>query len=183
MSVAGSLYAALQGPSWDDLTTPATVVPIRGQSGDPGVEAEGTLVFDKDTAEQIALIFQMPHAWVHGSGFRLHVHWGKTTDAAGDVQWEEKHRIVKNNAIPGAWTDFAAATIRSQAIASTQHTLIDAWPEIAMTGCIGSDLLQVIVRRNPAATKDNYGADARLFYADGHVKKYGLGSEQEYPTA
>ncbi len=182
MSLAGGLYSVFQTESWDDLLTPATAVPIRGQSGDPGVEAEGTLLFDSSSAEQIALVFQMPHAWVHGSGVRLHVHWGKTSDASGGVVWEEKHRIVRNNAIPGAWTDWAAATTRSQAIASTQHMIIDGWAEITMTSCIGSDLLQVLIRRNPGATADNYGADARLFYADLHVRKFGLGSEQEYPT-
>ena len=182
MTLAAGLWSAIQGEAWDDLLTPATAVPIRGQSGDPGVEAEGTLVFDSTSAEQISLVFQMPHAWVHGSGVRFHVHWGKTSDASGDVQWEEKHRIVRNGAVPGAWTDWAAATTRSQAIASTQHTIIDGWAEITMTGCIGSDLLQVLMRRNPAASKDNYGADARLFYADLHVRRYGLGSEQEYPS-
>ena len=183
MSLAGDFYNVFQTSSWDDLLTPATAVPIRGQAGDPDVEAEGTLLFDSSDAEQIALVYQMPHAWVYGSGVRLHVHWGKTTDAAGDVAWEEKHRLVRNNQLPGAWTDWALATGRSLTIASTQHTLIDSFDEITMTNCIGSDLLQVLVRRNPAATKDNYAADVRLFYADCHVRKYGLGSEQEYPTA
>lgn len=182
MTLAAGLWSTIQGEAWDDLLTPATAVPIRGQAGDPDVEAEGTLLFDSTTAEQIALVFQMKHAWVYGSGVRLHVHWGKTTDAAGDVEWEEKHRIVRNNQLPGAWTDWAGATGRSQTIAATQHTLIDAWDEIAMPACIGSDLLQVLLRRNPGATDDTYGADVRLYYADCHVRVWGLGSEKEYPS-
>jgi hypothetical protein len=110
------------------------------------------------------------------------VHWGKSTDAAGDVEWEERHRIIKNGSVPGAWTSFAAATARSQTIASDQAVLIDSWAEIAMTGCIGSDMLHVQIRRNPAATDDNYAADAVLYDADLHYRVYGLGSSQEYPS-
>jgi hypothetical protein len=123
----------------------------------------------------------MPHAWVYGTGVRLHCHWGKSTDAAGDVEWEERHRIIKNNSVPGAWSTFAAATGRSQAIASNQAVIIDSWAEIAMTGCKGSDMLHVQIRRNPDATDDTYEADAVLYEADIHYRAYGLGSEQEYP--
>ena len=182
MTLAASLYAVLQSEAWDDLRTPATAIPLQGQSGDPDAATDGTLLFDASTAEQVSLIYQMPHAWVHGSAVRLHVHWSKSTDAAGDVEWEERHRIIKNNAVPGAWTEWAAATARSQTIASDQAVLIDTWGEITMTDCVGSSMLHVQIRRNPDATDDNYAADAVLFDADLHYRVYGLGSEQEYPT-
>lgn len=182
MSLAGSLYEAIQGESWEDLRTPATVIPLHGQSGDPDVDTDGTLLFDATSAEQIAIIFQMPHAWVHGSGVRLHVHWGKSSDAAGDVEWEEKHRIILNGSVPGAWTDWAAATTRNQAIAANQAVLIDGWAEITMTGGVGSSMLHILIRRNPDSTDDNYAADARLYDADLHYRVHWLGSEQEYPT-
>lgn len=182
MSIAGSLWASIQGAAWDDLRTPATAIPLQGQSGDPDAAADGTLLFDSSSAEQVSLIYQMPHAWVHGSGVRLHVHWGKSTDAAGDVEWEERHRIAKTNNVPGAWTEWAGATGRSQTVAANQAVLIDSWTEIAMTGCIGSDMLHVQVRRNPAATDDTYAADAVLYDVDVHYRVFGLGSAQEYPT-
>ena len=182
MTFAGSLYEVMQTESWDDLRTPATAIPLQGQSGDPDVDTDGTLLFDDSTAEQVALIYQLPHAWVEGTGVRFHVHWSKSTDATGDVVWEEKHRIIKNGSVPGAWTTFAAATSRSQTIASNQAVLIDGFTEIDMTGCVGSSMLHVIVRRNPDATGDTYAADARLFDADVHYRVHGLGSEQEYPT-
>jgi hypothetical protein len=182
MTLAASLWAAIQGEAWEDLRTPATAIPLQGQSGDPDADSDGTLLFDATTAEQVSLIFQMPHGWVDGSGVRLHVHWSKSTDAAGGVVWEERHRTIANNAIPGAWSEFAAATTRSQAVASNQAVIIDGWAEIAMTGLKGSDMLHVQIRRNPAATADTYAADVRLFDADLHYRAYGLGSEQEYPT-
>jgi hypothetical protein len=182
MSVAASLYAAVNGPSWDDLRTPATSIPIRGQSGDPDADDDGSLLFDASTAEQVALLFQLPHSWQHGTGVRFHVHWAKSTDAAGDVVWEYRYRRWANNAIAPAWSDWIAATTRSQTIAADQTTLIDGWPELSMTGLLGSCLLSIQLRRNPDAETDTYAADARLYDADCHYRAYGLGSPQEYPS-
>jgi len=78
MTLAADLYNALQGQSWDDLRAPASVIPIRGQSGDPDVDTDGSLLFDAATGEQIAVIWQMPHAW-NSTPIRPHVHWSKTT--------------------------------------------------------------------------------------------------------
>ena len=181
MTLAGQLSL---GPShrWDDLRAPATAIPLQGQSGDPDADTDGTLLFDDSTAEQVSIIWQMPHAWIHGSGVRLHVHWAKSTDAAGDVEWEMRYRTVANGAVASAWSEWAAADARSHTLASDQAVVIDAWSEIAMTGLIGSCMLGVQIRRNPAATDDTYAADARLWEADIHYMVGNLGSEEEYPT-
>lgn len=181
MSIAGSLFAAINGPAWDDLRAPATAIPIRGQSGDPDVDTDGTLLFDSTTAEQVAIIFQMPHAW-DTTPIKPHVHWSKTTDAAGDVEWEFRYRIFNNNSIPGAWSEWAAATSRSQTIASDQTCLVDGFGEVDMAGKRGSCLISMQIRRNPDATDDTYAADVRLWEADIHYQAYGLGSEQEFPS-
>lgn len=180
-SIAGSLYEAIQGESWDDLRVPVTSIPLQGQSGDPDIDTTGILLFDDTTAEQVSVLYQMPHAWKFGTSVVLHLHWSKSTDAVGDIEWEEKHRTCANNSVCGSWTDWAPATTRSQAIASNQAVLIDGWAATSMTGLIGSDMLHVQFRRNPGATDDNYGADARLFDADLHYRVHGIGSDQEYP--
>lgn len=182
MSIAGSLYEVLQTESWEDLRTPATAIPLQGNSGDPDVDTDGTLLFDATTAEQVALIFQMPHAWKHGTGVRVHVHWSKSTDAVGDVEWEMNYRTIANGSVPGAWSGWAAATARSQTIAADQAVIIDAFTEVDMSGLIGSDMLHVLIRRNPDATDDTYAADAVLFDVDCHYRVFGLGSENEYPS-
>ena len=182
MTLAAGLWSTIQGQAWDDLRTPATAIPIRGQSGDPDADVDGTLLFDASTAEQVALLFQLPHAWEHGTGVRFHIHWAKTTDAAGDVEWEYRYRRWANGAVAPAWSDWVAATTRNQDIAADQATLIDGWPELSMTGHIGSCLLSIQLRRNPDATNDNYAADARLYDADCHYRVWGLGSEREYPS-
>ena len=99
MTLAAGLWSTIQGQAWDDLRTPATAIPIRGQSGDPDADVDGTLLFDASTAEQVALLFQLPHAWEHGTGVRFHIHWAKTTDAAGDVEWEYRYRRWANGAV------------------------------------------------------------------------------------
>lgn len=183
MTIAGALYATINGPSWDDLRAPASAIPLRGQSGDPGTDTDGTLLFDNTSVEQIAVIYQMPHSWDHGSDCRFHIHWAKTTDAAGDVEWEMRYRLFNNNATVPDWSAWAAATSRSKTIAADQSVLIDAWEMLDMTGLIGSSMVSIQLRRNPAASDDTYAADARLWEADIHYQAYGIGSELEYPTA
>jgi len=181
MGIVGGKYTTIQGEAWDDLRAPATAIPLRGQSGDPDPDEDGTLLFDDTTAEQISVIYQMPHAW-DSTPIRPHVHWGKTTDAAGDVVWEYRHRIFNNNTIPPAWSSWIAATTRSQTIGSDQTCLVDGFAEIDMTGKIGSCILSTQYRRNPDAAGDTYAADARLWEADIHYRSHGQGSEEEYPT-
>ena len=181
MTIAGRLA---KGPAarWDDLRAPATAIPLQGQSGDPDADTDGTLLFDDTTAEQISIIWQMPHSWIYGSGVRLHVHWSKSTDAAGDVEWEMRYRTVANGAIASSWSSWAAATVRSHTLGADQTVLIDAWPEIDMAGLVGSAMLGVQIRRNPDAADDTYSADARLWEADIHYQINDLGSDEEFPS-
>jgi hypothetical protein len=183
MSLAGSLYTVFQDASWDDLRAPASSIPIRGQSGDPDSDVDGSLLFDGTSAEQVAILYQMPHAWVEGSGVRFHAHWAKTATGAGHVRWEMRYRAWDNNAVTPDWSAWAAATGISLATGTDLKTRISAFPEIAMAGIKGSGLLSIQLRRNSATGADTYnGTDARLWDADVHYRVYGLGSEQEYPT-
>lgn len=180
MTLAAELYTCLQEECWDDLLTPATAIPLQGQTGDPDADTDGTLLFDNSTAEQVSLLFQMPHSW-NSTGVRFHCHWAKTSDAAGDVVWEMRHRIFNNGDVPGAFGSWVAATIRSVAVDATQKVIIDGWAEIDMATIRKSGWLHVQLRRNPDATADTYAADVRLFGADTHFRRFGLGSAQEYP--
>jgi hypothetical protein len=182
MSVAAGLWGVLQGEAWDDLRAPASAIPIRGQTGDPDTDADGSLLFDAGTVEQIAIIYQMPHSW-DSTGIRPHIHWQKTSDAAGDVVWQMRYRVWNNNDIVpdfGAWT---TATIRSQTIAADQTTLIDGWAEIDMAGKRGSCLVNMQIRRKADDAADTYAADCKFWEADIHYRRFGLGSEKEYPGA
>ena len=85
MSLAGDLYNVFQGEAWDDLRAPATTIPLRGQAGDPDDDVDGSLLFDAATGEQIAIIYQMPHAWDR-KNVRFHCHWAKTSNVTGHVR-------------------------------------------------------------------------------------------------
>lgn len=180
MTLAAGLYATISGPSWDDLRAPASSVPIRGQVGDPDADTDGTLLFSATATESAAIIYQMPHAW-QSTGIRFHIHWSKTTDAAGDVAWEYRHRIFNNNAIPPAWSDWLTSDHRSKTVAADQTVLVDAFPELDMAGKRPSCIVNVQIRRNVDAAADTYGADVRFWEADIHYRKWSLGTEQEYP--
>ena len=176
-----SAYTGFPAPAWDDLRAPATAIPLQGQQGDPDRDTDGTLLFSSSAVEQIAVLFQIPHSWI-GTGVRFHAHWDKSTDAGGDVVWEERHRIVNVNSIPGAWSDWAEASGRSQTIGADQTVLVDGFTEYDMTGKKVSCMVSVQLRRNVDAAGDTYAADARLWEADIHYQRFGLGSEQEYPV-
>lgn len=167
---------------WDDLTREAQAIPLQGQSGDPDRHVDGSLLFDQSSVEQCALRYQMPHAWT-GSNVRFHVHWSKSTDAAGDVIWQFRYKAWNINAIAPAWSDWANANSRSTTIAANQRTIIDGFPEIDMTGLLGSAMVAVELRRLATDGGDTYAADARLEDADLHYQRRGFGSVNEYPSA
>jgi hypothetical protein len=176
-SLSTSEIASLQGAAryvWRDILGPVTGINPLGQASDPDIDpTDGTLLFDSSTEEVMALVIQVNHDWAGGvidEGLqgRLHVHWSKTTDAAGDVEWEMRHRIFSDGDIPPAWSSWAAADTRSGTVDATQKQLIDGFPDIDMSGQEISCILSIQVRRNPAATDDTYGADAKIWSADMH---------------
>lgn len=181
MSAAASIYAALSGAQWEDLRAPASTLPTRGQAGDPDDAEDGSLLFDASSVEQIAVIYQMPHAWDRGN-VRFHCHWSKSTSASGHVHWQERHRIWNNGDATPDWTSWVSATGISLATGADQKMRISSFPEWSMAGMRGSCMISVETRRNAATGADNYGADAILWECDLHYRVLGLGSETEVPT-
>jgi len=186
MTAAASIYSALAGAQWEDLRSPATAIPIRGQSGDPDDDADGTLLFDATAVEQCAVIYQMPHAWDR-KNVRFHLHWSKATGTAGTVAWQERHRIFNNNDVAPDWSSWISATGISLATGADQKIRIASFPEWAMSGKRGSCMISVQVRRNATCTGlatgcDTFAGDARLWETDIHYRVVGLGSTTEVPS-
>ena len=180
MSLAGSLLVAIDGEQWEDLRAPASTLPLRGQSGDPGDDVDGSLLFDAATGEQISVIYQMPHGWQR-NGVRFHCHWSKTTGASGHVRWQERHRIWNNNDVTADWSSWVNATGVSLTTGADTKTRISSFPEWTMTGMKGSCMLSVQLRRTAATGADSYASDARLWECDLHYRMTG-GSETEVPN-
>lgn len=167
---------------WEDLPGAASTIPLQGQAGDPDRDTDGSLLFSSSSTEQMAILFQVPHEW-YGTNMRLHIHWGKTTDAAGDVVWETRTRVWNVGDVPPSWSAWQARTGRSETIAADQRTLIDVMPELDMTGIQRSAMVSVQARRLQSDPSDDYAADARLWDCDLHHQRWGFMFAEEYPGA
>lgn len=166
---------------WEDLRAPATSINPPGADSDADIDpADGTLLFASNVTETIAVLLQMPHGWREGSAIRPHLHWSKTTDAAGDVVWQIKYRVFNAGDVPPDFSDFVSATSRSEEPGSTQKHVIEIFPEIDMTGKSVSCMLSVVLQRDHDAAADDYEADARVWEFDVHYQIDSLGSIQEY---
>lgn len=186
MTAAASIYSALAGAQWDDLRSPASSIPIRGATGEPDEDTDGSLLFDASAVEQCASIFQMPHAWDRNN-VRFHIHWAKATGTSGTVAWQERHRIWNNNDVTPSWSSWTSATGVSLATGADTKTRISSFPEWAMSGKRGSCMISVQLRRNGSATglatgADTFTGDARLWELDIHYRVVGLGSTTEVPS-
>lgn len=67
-------------------------------------------------------------------------------------------------------------------VGADQTCNVAAFPEISMTGEVGSAMVSIQFRRKADDVTDTYAADARLWEADCHYQDYATGSSQEFPT-
>ena len=163
---------------WDDLRFPVAGIDPVGPGAAPGADSvNGGLRFSPILTEVVAFQAQMPHAWLEGSAIRPHVHWQKTTSAAGDVLWrfEYKHAPI------GEVMDAAFTALDSTTLAggtpdndTTDEHLITTFSDIDMTGNTISHMLLCKLSRIGGDGSDTYGADARLMEIDIHF-------ETDYP--
>jgi len=175
--------------SWDDLKAPATALNPPGQASDPDREADtGLLLFDAGGTELIYTLMQMPHAWKEGSDISPHVHWTKTTSAAGDVAWRLRYQILPIGAVgPDSWSD--GGTVTSPVTGTPDNDtawehLLTSFADIDMTDGTSNYSLSTCIlfeiARIGGDASDTYGADARLLEFDVHYQIDSLGSEEEF---
>lgn len=166
--------------NWDDLRFPASGVSIGGLSTPPDVDADtGLLLFDSTNIETIAIAAQMPHARKVDSIIKPHVHWRKTSDAAGDVVWSLRYKWLNNNEVEPDWSSIITAT-DIFTVGSDQKMHIASWGEISGTGKTLSSMFIAQIGRLPTDAGDDYAADALLYEFDIHYQIDTLGSEQEF---
>lgn len=169
---------------WEDLLFPAAAINPPGGASDPDYDATvGGWLFDATGTELLFIQAQLPHSWAR-TVLKPHVHWQKTTSAAGNVLWRLEYRWARiGEAMDGSWTTLDTTT----AIVSDQDTAdvhaISAFDEIPRTTEDISDMLLMKFSRIGGDASDTYGADARLLEFDIHYQKNALGSEYEYERA
>lgn len=169
---------------WDDLRTPATVIPLAGFVNDPDYDdTYGGILFDPDVIEAVFIQVQMPHAWKEGSNIIPHVHWMKSTSAAGDVLWQLNYRWAPIGEVMDS--EATVLTVSSpvggtpDADTANQH-LISSFGEVDTTGKSISDMLLMVFGRIGTSEDDTYDADARLIEFDIHYQIDAFGSAGQF---
>ena len=171
--------------AWDDLRFPVNGINPAGTASPPTVDDTtfaGSLLFAHNAENIVAGIAQMPHAWLRGSEIHPHVHWSKSTSAAGGVVWEFAYSIADVGGTFGAYSDWAAATDRVPDSDTAHKHALSSFPAIDMSAFKESTCIAWKVRRNPDATADDYGAAARLWEFDIHYQVAKFGTVNEIPS-
>lgn len=166
---------------WEDLRSPASAINPAGQAAGADIdETDSSLLFASNATETCAIITQMPHGWREGSEIHPHIHWCKTTDAAGGVCWQIRYRVIGIGDTPPDWSDWQDREDRTETVGANQNHILDEFPAIDMTGQTVSCVISVQIQRDHDATEDTYEADAKLWEFDFHYQVDSLGSIEEY---
>lgn len=164
-------------PAWDDLIIPAIGINPAGTAGAATFDTnEGTLVFAKGSTA--ACQFQMPHEWKQGSDIYLHIHWHKTSNDAGTVNWQIKYEWTNIGAVRAGFTSLTKLTSVIASDATGKHG-ISTHPVISGAGKTLSSIICVFLQRVNDGD-DTYANDAKLLGIDIHYQKDSLGSHFEY---
>ncbi len=170
-----------ESSKWDDLRFPASGITLAGLTAPPGTQEDtGLLLFDGvDTNETIAGAAEMPHAWKAATVVKPHVHWSKTTDAAGDVVWFFRYRTWGKDGLVSAWSSPVAGT-DVFTVGADQKQYLATFGDIDMAGLVLSDAIHWQMGRLPGDAGDTYEADALLHFVDFHYQIDSNGSRQEF---
>ena len=175
----------VDGERWDDLRFPVQAINPPGQASDPDVEAStGALLFAAGGTELVYGIAQMPHAWREATAIVPHIHWQKTTSAAGNVLWQFDYEVFNNGDV--AAMNFPNQLQVTEPVGGTpdndtaNEALISSFGEVSMTGKNISCLIHWKLSRIGGDAADTYGADARLLEVDFHYSIDSLGSAEQF---
>lgn len=169
-----------QRPAYEDLRFPATAINPPGAASDPDWDStNGGWLFDAGSTEVLYVIAQLPHSWKEGTALMPHVHWEKTTSAAGNVRWQLRYEwSAYLEARTALTTTNETSPVVNSDVADTQ--MITALPNITATGKQISDMLVMRIERVGGHASDTYAADARLLEFDIHYQVDSFGSSTEF---
>jgi hypothetical protein len=151
-------------PLYQELFFGAQSFDIAGTTGAPGREAgTGLLLFDAAATENIYLSVLLPRAWEEGTGVQVHIHWTKTTSAAGNVTWTLTHETVDiGNTYTGGTAISTAAVSYGVDTNTAYQYLMSSLPDIDLGSYHLGAMMLLTVTRLGGNVADTYGADARL---------------------
>ena len=167
---------------WDDMKAPATSLKV-GSTAPSADATNGWLTFAHNADAFVFHQFQLPHAWKEGSFLSPHVHWMKTTSAAGEVEWQFSYKWATIGQVVD--TNFTDLTVLTPAVSdgdtAYQHAL-SAFADIDASGRKISDMLIVKLTRlgSSYSGSNHYTAPAALLEMDIHYQIDSFGSIQEF---
>lgn len=176
------LYDLLHQPRYDDLRFPATSFNPPGLASDPGLDTtDGTFLFSPTATELLFATVQFPHETVF-TVCHPHIHWAKTTSAAGDVVWYYRYKTARIGQVISSYSGYTSATTAVYDDDTALRHLITPLPEIDLEalGFVRSDTLIIEFGRIGGDVLDTYAANAKFLEFDIHTQSTGVGSDTEY---
>lgn len=171
---------------WDDIRIPAISTRLLGYNDPPliklvddGAGSVGIITygFGHLVEQELGFWLQIPHSWKLGSDLHPHVHWCKTSSAAGGVVWGlEFSQAAIGSVLPASTIIVSPDTTATVAL---EHRIV-SYPLIAVPGLSLSTMLGCRVFRQVANPLDTYAASAALLEIDFHFELDAPGSRQEY---
>lgn len=168
-------------PLWDDLRFPATAINPPGAASDPDWDVtDGGWLFDPGSTEVLYLVAQLPHTWIEGSTLKPHVHWEKSTSAAGNVLWQLRYEWSSIGQVRSTLTTLNASTPEISDQDTADLHAITPLGDIDGTGRGISDMLMMRLERVGGNPADTYDADVRLLEFDIHFQIGRIGTEEQF---
>lgn len=165
---------------WDDLRAPATSLKV-GSTAPSSNTTYGWLEFAHNADAFVFVQIQLPHAWREGSELSPHVHWCKTTSAAGEVEWQLEYRWFNlGEVMDSGWTTLSAMTPAVDDGDTQYQQALTSLGTISGEGHQISDMLICKLTRlgTSYSGSSHYGAPAALLEFDIHYQVDSFGSEE-----
>ena len=172
---------------WDDLRFPTQGINPAGAVDAPSVDTTltdfpGTLLFSGSQVNVIAVVVQMPHAWLPGSSIEPHIHWSKPIGTANAVTWGLYYRHFGfPNDFADDWVGPITGTISAGDPTLSNSHIITGFGIISMTGKRESSVLCWQIRRQGSTDAD--AGVARLLEFDIHYYSVKAGTVTPIPPA
>lgn len=166
---------------YEDMRFPAAAIQLNPANTHPALDTTipGRLYRDGNTDTQI-IIAQIPHSWRENTTLLPHVHWQKTTSAAGNVVWQLSYQWSPIGAdLEDAIVLSAFEPAVSDGNTANRHALTRLG-NIPADGRHISDMLLMKLSRLGTNENDTYAASARLIEFDIHYQLNSPGSRQEF---
>lgn len=188
--IAGALSAnaiTYNDPYWkDDLLPLAGINPV-GPATEPTADpaGEGWLFAGLSTDNVAVLLKQINHDSMQGSITMVpHLHWRKTTAAAGNVVWRLEAKYAAPGGDFGAYVQVGTDQITPVAGTVDNNTaarhLITSFGELTLDVHLSTIVIFKLTRVASDTVNDTYGADALAMSFDYHYQVDSPGSAGEY---